>query len=62
MAPLYSAQSGLSYTFAPGGWVALRKTMLTEILAAGRDATVAGLPPGAAAALKLLCPSLVVPV
>ena len=23
MAPLYAAQSGLSYTFAPGGWVAL---------------------------------------
>jgi hypothetical protein len=23
VAPLYAVQSGLSYTFAPGGWVAL---------------------------------------
>ena len=42
----------------PGGWVALRKTLLTEVLDAGRNATIAGLPPAATDVLKLVCPGL----
>ena len=42
----------------PGGWLAIRKTILTEVLGAGRDVQVAGLPPGAAETLKLMCPRL----
>jgi hypothetical protein len=42
----------------PSGWVALGKTILTEALGTGRDATIAGLPPAAEEALKLLCPGL----
>jgi len=42
----------------PGGWVALRKTLLTEVLDAGRDAAIAGLPPTAGDVLKLVCPGL----
>jgi hypothetical protein len=49
----------LSYR-TPGGWVAITKAILTEVLGAGRDAKVAGLPPAAAGALKLMCPNLVV--
>jgi hypothetical protein len=41
-----------------GGWVALRKTLLTEVLDAGRNAEIAGLPPGAVNVLKLVCPGL----
>jgi hypothetical protein len=44
----------------PGGWVAITKSILTEVLGAARDAKVAGLPPAAASALRLMCPSLVV--
>jgi hypothetical protein len=40
----------------PRGWIALRKELLTEILGAGRDATIAGLPADAAAVLRLMCP------
>jgi hypothetical protein len=47
----------LSYRTA-GGWVAISKAMLTEVLGAGRDARVAGLPPAAGAALQLMCPGL----
>lgn len=43
-----------------GGWVAVSKAILTEILATGRDARIAGLPPAAAQALKLTCPGLIV--
>jgi hypothetical protein len=43
-----------------GGWVAVSKTVLTEVLGAGQDATLAGLPPVAAQTLKLMCPALVV--
>jgi len=50
----------LSYR-TPGGWVAIPKTILTEVLGAGRDVSVARLPAGAAASLTLLCPGLVVP-
>lgn len=42
----------------PGGWVAIRKTLLTEVLDAGRDATIVGLPPAAVEVLKLVCPGL----
>ena len=49
----------LSYR-TPGGWVAITKTVLTEVLGAGRDVKVAGLPPDAARSLKLMCPPLVI--
>jgi hypothetical protein len=49
----------LSYKTA-GGWVALSKTILTEILGAGRDVKIVGLPPAAAGVLKLMCRGLVV--
>jgi len=44
----------------PDGWRAITKTMLTEVLGAGRDVKVAGLPPEAVEVLELLCPGLVV--
>ena len=47
----------LSYQ-TPTGWVAISKTILTEVLGAGHDAEIAGLPPKAADSLKLLCPNL----
>ncbi len=49
----------LSYK-TPGGWVAIKKAILTEVLGAGRDAKIAGLSPVAAGALKLMCRDLVV--
>jgi len=49
----------LSYQ-APGGWVAITKTILTEVLGAGRDVKIVGLPPVAVDALKLMCRSLVI--
>ena len=42
-----------------GGWVAISKTLLTDILGAGRNAKITGLPPDAAAVLQLTCPGLV---
>ena len=50
----------LSYQ-TPGGWVAISKAVLTDVLGAGHDATLAGLPPGGAGMLMLLCPGLVMP-
>ena len=44
-----------------GGWMALKKDLLTEILGAGRDASVAGLPPSAAEVLQLMCGGLTIP-
>ena len=44
----------------PGGWVAITKDILTEVLGAGRDLKTASLPPAAAAVLTLMCPDLVV--
>jgi hypothetical protein len=44
----------------PGGWVAITKTILTEVLGAGRDARIVGLPPMAVGVLKLMCPNLVI--
>jgi hypothetical protein len=43
-----------------GGWVALTKAILTEVLGAGHDAKLVGLPPAAVDVLKLMCPTLVV--
>jgi hypothetical protein len=43
----------------PAGWVAIVKGFLTEVLGAGRDAKVGGLPPQAAETLRLMCPGLV---
>jgi len=60
---LHHRQEGhfaLSYE-TPGGWVAIKKDFLTEVLGAGRDANVIGLPPDAAEVLRLMCPDLVVP-
>jgi hypothetical protein len=42
----------------PGGWVAITKTILTEVLGEGRDVKIVGLPPVAVGVLKLMCPSL----
>jgi hypothetical protein len=44
----------------PAGWLAIEKTMLTEVLGAGRDVKIVGLPPVAVGMLKLMCPRLVV--
>src|SRR5687768_870263 len=47
----------LSYR-TPGGWVAITKSILTEVLGEGRDVKIVGLPPAAVGVLKLMCPSL----
>ena len=44
----------------PGGWLAITKTILTEVLGAGRDVKIAGVPPAAVGVLNLMCPRLVV--
>jgi hypothetical protein len=49
----------LSYQ-TPGGWVAISKAILTEVLGAGRDVKIVGLPPVAADVLTLMCPNLVI--
>ena len=43
-----------------GGWVAITKGVLTDVLGAGRDVKIAGLPSAAAGVLKLMAPTLVV--
>jgi hypothetical protein len=48
----------VSYETA-GGWVAITKDLLTEVLAAGRDAKIVGLPSAAAETLRLTCRSLI---
>ena len=48
----------LSYKIS-GGWVAITKTVLTEVLGAGRDMKIVGLPSAAAAVWKLMCGDLV---
>jgi hypothetical protein len=47
-------RSVLSYKTA-GGWVAITKAILTEVLGAGRDVKIVGLPAEAVAVLKLMC-------
>jgi len=49
----------LSYK-TPGGWVAISKALLTDVLGAGRDAKIVGLPSVAEETLTLMCPHLVV--
>jgi hypothetical protein len=43
------------------GWMALKKELLTEVLGAGRDARIAGLPLEAAQVLRLMCADLMTP-
>jgi len=45
----------------PGGWIALKKDLLTEVLGVGRDAGIVGLPLDAAQVLRLMCTDLVMP-
>jgi hypothetical protein len=42
-----------------GGWVAISKDVLTDVLGIGRNTKVVGLPSAAARVLKLMCPELV---
>ena len=44
----------------PGGSVAVTKSILTEVLGAGRDVKIVGMPAMAAGVLKLMCRSLVI--
>ena len=43
-----------------GGWFAISKDVLTDVMGAGRSAKIVGLPREAAAVLKVMCPELVV--
>jgi hypothetical protein len=43
-----------------GGWVAITKDILTEVLGRGNDVQIGGLSPEAIGVLKLMCPGLVV--
>ena len=57
---LHDRQEGMfavSYQ-TPGGWVAITKDFLTEILGAGRDVKIVGLPGVAAQVLRLMCPEV----
>jgi hypothetical protein len=45
----------------PGGWAALKKDLLTEVLAAGRDARIVGLPLDAAQVVQFMCADLLIP-
>ena len=45
----------------PGGWIALKKELLAEVLGAGRDARISGLPHNAVRVLRLMCADLVIP-
>jgi hypothetical protein len=45
----------------PGGRIALKKDLLTEVLGAGRDARIVDLPHDAAQVLRLMCSDLVIP-
>ena len=49
----------LSYRTA-GGWVVMTKAILTEVLGAGGDVKIAGLPAEAVGVLTLMCPNLAV--
>ncbi len=44
----------------PGGWVAITKDILTEVLGEGRDVRIVGLPSAAVGVLRLMCPNLAV--
>ena len=45
----------------PGGWIALKKDLLAEVVGAGRDARIVGLPLDAAQVLRFMCTDLVIP-
>jgi hypothetical protein len=49
----------LSYETS-GGWVAITKDILTEVLGAGHDVKIVGLPRVAAGVLRLMCPNLAI--
>jgi hypothetical protein len=49
----------LSYKTS-GGWVAITKDILTEVLGAGHDVKIVGLPHVAVEVLRLMCPNLVI--
>jgi hypothetical protein len=49
----------LSYETS-GGWVAISKDILTEVLGAGRDVKIVGLPRAAVERVTLMCPHLTV--
>jgi len=51
----------LSYRTS-GGWTAITKDILTEVLGAGRDVKIVGLPRVAAGVLSLMCPHLAIPI
>jgi hypothetical protein len=60
---LHERQEGhflISYE-TQGGWIALRKDLLAEVLGAGRDARIVGLPLDAAQVLRFMCSDLVMP-
>ncbi len=44
----------------PNGWAAISKDILTEILGAGQDVKIVGLPSAAAQVLRLMCPGLLI--
>jgi hypothetical protein len=44
-----------------GGWIAIKKELLTEVLGAGRDARIVGLPFDVAQLLRRMCTDLVAP-
>jgi hypothetical protein len=48
----------LSYKTS-GGWLAISKDVLTEVLGAGQDVKIGGLPREAVGVLRLMCPNLV---
>jgi hypothetical protein len=49
----------LSYETSDG-WIAITKDILTEVLGAGHDAKIVGLPRVAVGVLSLMCPNLVI--
>jgi hypothetical protein len=49
----------LSYQTS-GGWVAITKDLLTDVLGTGQDVKVIGLPPVATEVLRLMCRNLVI--
>src|SRR5690606_5834255 len=51
----------LSYE-TPGGWVAVSKDFLTEVLGAGHDTKIVWLPEPAAESLRLMCRGLIGPI
>lgn len=57
LADRYEGMHLLSYQ-TPGGWIAIRKDFLTEVLGAGSDVKINDLPVVAAGVLRLMCPTI----